>query len=182
MTNYSVGGFQFFADYLQFRGTDASIANAKFLLHQFDQLDELGNRIQTQQRQEPAIQFERLRGFSFLAVVEQVDGFARQSIGEPGDPSSGADSDAFQDGVVHADKQNQAIADESANRADPAHVGARFLYRMQILVLVRKLLNLFGKKIGSVRDRVIVQHAGESGGFQNGGDVGLHFTPVAFVN
>src|SRR5271155_397740 len=49
-------------------------------------------------------------------------------------------------------------------------------------MLVCKFLNVFGKKIGAIRDRIIVQHAGKRSGFENGGDVGFHLAPVSFVN
>src|SRR5262249_47627881 len=104
------------SDQLQPWCSDASASHADLSLHQFDELNELWDGIHSQQWQEPTVQFERLLIFSLDSTVEQVYGFARQSVREAGDPSGGSNANRFQDRVVYADANLQSIADERANR------------------------------------------------------------------
>src|SRR5580704_14395742 len=93
---------QFFASQPEFWRPDIGVPNAKFFLHEFDELNKLRDCIETKQGQEPAIQLESFRGFSLHAVVEEVHGFARQCIGKAGDPTDSSHSNAFENGIVNA--------------------------------------------------------------------------------
>ena len=52
---------QFFAGKPKLWRPDVGIPDAEFFLYEFDELNKLRDRIETQQRQEPAIQLERKR-------------------------------------------------------------------------------------------------------------------------
>src|SRR5688572_9431034 len=59
--NQGADHFPVVAGKLEPRGTDRGASHADLLLHELDQLDELGNGIEPQQRQEPFV--ERPRRF-----------------------------------------------------------------------------------------------------------------------
>src|SRR5579862_6735262 len=164
------------------RGAHASATDAEFLLYELDELDEFRNSVQTEQREEPAVEFEGFLGLAVARVVEKVHGFARQRTGQARDPARGTHANAFDDGVIHADENFETIADERADGADAADVCARFLDGVKILVFSLEFLNLLGQEIGAVSDRIVVKHRGEAGGFDYSGYVRLHLRPVALVN
>src|SRR5438445_3348732 len=62
LLNQFFHGSKFFPGDSKFRRTHIRIADAQLLLHQFDELNELRNCIEAQQREKPSIQFESLDG------------------------------------------------------------------------------------------------------------------------
>jgi len=141
-------------------------------------LHKLGHRIHAEQWQEPSIQ---LIGFLALAgqgQLKQLDGLARKGIHQSGDPAGRAGTHCLHQHIVHADEDLEPIAQHLANGHHPAHIRARLFDRLQVLVLGRKLREVWRQKVGLVSDRVVVEHAGQAGGPDDRGDVLLHLAPV----
>src|SRR5277367_3462602 len=71
---------QFFTRDLKPRRSNAGVADANFLLHELDELDELRHGVHAQQWQEPAIKREGFIRFAFHGGIEESNRLGRESI------------------------------------------------------------------------------------------------------
>src|SRR5689334_18622729 len=71
-TNDVSGLLEFFSEEFEPRRTHPRVAHPNLCLHQFDELNKIGNSIHSQQRQEPAVQFE---SFVILPTQAQLEQF-----------------------------------------------------------------------------------------------------------
>src|SRR4051794_24928439 len=63
--------FKFRPTQLQSRGAHARVTHPHFHLDQFDELNELGHGIHSQQRQEPTVEIEGLFALAIHCIIEQ---------------------------------------------------------------------------------------------------------------
>src|ERR1051326_6035374 len=161
LRDYFPGFVQFLSYEFQTRRAHAWTAPADFMLDQLDQLHELGNGIHAKQRQEPAIELKNFPGHSIPCQVEQVYRLFRKSIDQACYPTLRASRDGFDDRVIDADEDTQAISGERTQSHHATDIRARFLDGVEIVVVIEKLLYLGGHKINLVGDGVVIKHAGQ---------------------
>src|SRR6185437_3035842 len=124
MRNDALGFLQFGAFEFHPWRTNARAAMPRFLLDEFDELNEFRHRVHAQKRQKPIIKRAGFVRLAFCGVIEELDGFHGQSVGEAGNPSDSAHVNAFDDCVINADKNGETVAEQRANGGDAANIGA----------------------------------------------------------
>ena len=154
------GGFAFGAGQNEARGAHAFMAHADLLLHELDELHELGHGVHAQQGEEPAVEFRRLGRLAAQGGLIQGHGFAGKGVDEAGNPAHGPGAQALDNGVIHADEEGRAVAAQRPHGRHAPHVGARFLDGGQVFVFLREFPDLGGEKIGFIGNGVVIQHAG----------------------
>ena len=115
---------EFFANEFHAGCADARGADAGLLLHPLDELHELWHGVHAEQGKEPAVEFECFLALAGLREIEELDRLCRVGVDETGDPALGSGVDAFDENVVDADEDVEAIAQYFANGRDAANVGA----------------------------------------------------------
>ena len=88
--------------------------------------------------------------------------------GPQGRLNDGACGDGFDDGVVYADEDFEAVAEDTADGCDAANVGAGLFDGGEVGMFLGEFGDLFREKVGLVRDGVVVEHAGQAGGGDDG--------------
>src|SRR6185312_7942361 len=154
-----LSGLQLFALKLEPRSADASRTTAGLLLHPLDELYELRHGVQTQQRKEPAIELECLLCLALSREVIEFDGLRRVRVDEAGDPADGASADGFDDDIVNAHAEAQAVAENLADRRNAPNVSAGLLYRFKVRMFRGKLRDMLGLKVRLVGDGIVIEHA-----------------------
>ena len=103
--------------------------------------------------------------------IEEFDRLCGICVDEAGDPAFSSRADTLDENVIHADEYVETIAQHFADGRDAANVGAGFFYRVKVLVLRGEFSDLLGQEVGFVGDGIVVEHAGERGRGDDGGDV-----------
>ena len=96
-------------------------------LAELDALDEVGPRIEMQQRHEPFVERHRLGEAPGAREAEQRLALAREGVRHARDPADGADHDALDDDVVEPGEEHEAVADHVARVDEAARVAGGIL-------------------------------------------------------
>jgi hypothetical protein len=173
--------FAFFAFKGEPRGAGEFGAVSAFGDGEFDVLDELGMGIEVEERGIPAVDIAGLFEIALGCQVPDEAVFGGEGVDEAGDPAVDAEDEAFEDEIVDAGEDEEAIADGVVEVGDAADVFGGFLDGDD-----GGGIGEFGEHgggdIDAVADGIVVNHDGEVGGGGDGLVVGDGFARVGFVD
>lgn len=169
--------FAFSADERETWGADPFGTQTAFLDGKLDVLNELDMDVEVKEWGEPAVDFASFVPFTGPSEFPEVLVFSGESDAAAGDPAIDAENGTFEDQIIDAGKNGEAIADEIADIGNSAGIAGTFFQGYKVFFLGQFGEHFRGDVVG-VADRVIVDHERQAGGFGSRLKVGHGFAGI----